>query len=749
MRRFRSFAPRALLWTAAAMLCALADAGAAPQEEGDHLGPAQIRPVGIDDLARLAQITALEISRDGRFGVYALRSIAGDPTLPAEEGAKARTATHLGWIPLGRDGGPARPLTAGERGGTDPRISPTGRELLFLRPGEERASGETTGAGRPQVWVLPLDGPGEARQLSFLEHGVSRAEWLGAGEALLLWTQAPLDAASMRAAWNSERPGAERLDAALGEEDETADAGGDLAALRRWLARGEGAEDPRAIHRLAFQEEQGLAGEARAMHLVRLERDAPGEGRALSSGAIDHRRAEPSPDGEWVAYVERPPGRLHPDRVRRGALWRRALADPTAEPELLLDDEAWDVRAVRWAPGGERLYLSAADAGDPAYAQTRLLAFDLESRELAPMAPGLEGHVQVAAIGSDGTILALAPWHGATALVAIEPRGGQARQLLAGEGMALTAAEGGGRVLVALARAADPGAIFEVHSDGRLRPLVEPHGEWLSSRRLSLPQEAWASAPDGTRVQYWAMAPLDREPNEPGPTLLSIHGGPAVMWGPATPSMWHEWQFFAARGYGIVFANPRGSSGYGRDFQAANHRDWGPGPAADVLAALEHAAERHGWIDPEQLFVTGGSYGGYLTAWIVARDGRFRAAAAQRGVYDLATFFGEGNAWRLVERAFGPYPWDEDTRAALDAQSPFRHAHRIRTPLLIKHADRDLRTGVSQSEMLYRALKELQQPVEYVRYPAEGHELSRSGSPHRRVDRLLRLYEWFERHRGR
>jgi dipeptidyl aminopeptidase/acylaminoacyl peptidase len=727
-------------------LASLASASAAgvPQEEGDHMAGAPSRPIAIDDLGRLMQFDGLQVAPDGRFAVYALRGVHGDATAPAGDGHEALDTTHLWWLPLGHKGGEPQPLTRGARGASGPRIAPDGRTLLFLRPGESRLPGDDLGVGRAQVWLLPLEHPGEARQLSFLEHGVARAEWLADGEAVLLWTASPLETSAAEAAWEDERPHAPHRGA---DPDLEADATGDLPALRRWLALNESEKDPRAIHRMAFQEEQGLAGEARVTHLVRLERDAPGEGRRLTEGAVDYRRAEPSPDGRWVAYVERPPGRLHPDRVRRGALYRRLLDDPTAAAELLLDDEAWDVRAVRWSPDGARLYLGAADAADPAYAQARILEFSLEDRTLRVLGAEIEGHLQLTAVGGDGTLLALAPWQGATALVGIEPRQGRARQLVAGEGMALAAAEGGGRVLVAMARAADPAALYEVLGDGRLRLLAEPHGAWLDHRKLSLPKEGWATSPDGTRVQYWAIAPLDRGADEPGPTLLSIHGGPAVMWGPATPSMWLEWQFFAARGYGVVFANPRGSSGYGRDFQGANHRDWGPGPSADVLAALEHAAEHHGWIDPQQLFLTGGSYGGYLTAWIVAHDHRFRAAAAQRGVYDLATFFGEGNAWRLVERAFGPYPWDEPTRALLDAQSPFRIAERIRTPLLIKHADRDLRTGVSQSEMLYRALKELERPVEYLRYPGEGHELSRSGLPRRRVDRLLRLYEWFERFR--
>ena len=151
-------------------------------------------------------------------------------------------------------------------------------------------------------------------------------------------------------------------------------------------------------------------------------------------------------------------------------------------------------------------------------------------------------------------------------------------------------------------------------------------------------------------------------------------------------------------------------------------------------------------MDSTQLFLTGGSYAGYLTAWIISQDKRFEAAVAQRGVYDLAFFFGEGNAWRLAPDHFGGYPWEEEARASMAANSPQTFVANIETPLLIIHSDNDLRTGVRQSEMLYKSLKVLEKPVEYVRYPGEGHELSRSGNPLRRMDRLNRIVEFFERY---
>jgi len=248
------------------------------------------------------------------------------------------------------------------------------------------------------------------------------------------------------------------------------------------------------------------------------------------------------------------------------------------------------------------------------------------------------------------------------------------------------------------------------------------------------------------KVQYWVMDPVSKKDRTKYPTILNIHGGPTAMWGPGNFSMWHEFQLENSWGYGLVYCNPRGSGGYGDKFKKANYKDWGTGPMGDIMASLEDAMKNNAWIDKDNLFVEGGSYAGYMVAWIISHDNRFKAANAQRGVYDLTTFMGEGNAWRLVPSYFGGYPWDKETKAVLDFNSPYTYVDKINTPFLIIHGDQDLRTGVIQSEMMYKSLKIQGKPVEYIRYPKEGHELTRSGNPGRMMDHLLRVIEFFERY---
>jgi dipeptidyl aminopeptidase/acylaminoacyl peptidase len=276
------------------------------------------------------------------------------------------------------------------------------------------------------------------------------------------------------------------------------------------------------------------------------------------------------------------------------------------------------------------------------------------------------------------------------------------------------------------------------------RPISAFNRDWLKNKQLSIPEKHEYRNSMGATVEYWVMKPLNYAPGNKYPVLLEIHGGPSAMWGPGESTMWHEFQFYCSRGYGVVYCNPRGSGGYGQDFLRANIKDWGAGPSSDVLGALDRTIAE-GWTDTTKLLITGGSYAGYLVAWIIAHDHRFLAACSQRGVYDLATFFGEGNAWELVPDYFGGYPWEPDTKAILQRESPITYVQQINTPYVIFHGENDRRTGFVQSEMLYRSLKVLGRNVEYVRHPGASNEITRSGDNRKRMDQMLRTYEFFER----
>ena len=205
--------------------------------------------------------------------------------------------------------------------------------------------------------------------------------------------------------------------------------------------------------------------------------------------------------------------------------------------------------------------------------------------------------------------------------------------------------------------------------------------------------------------------------------------------------MW-EFQVLAGAGMSVIYSNPRGSEGYGLAFNMANRGDWGDGPGRDVLAVVD-AFVADGLVDPTHLGVTGGSYGGYLTNWLIGHDERFKAAFTARSVADMTMLMltGDLSGTDWPEWEFGAYPaQDPELWRRI---SPITYAANIRTPLLIQHSERDLRTTVGQAEALFATLRRLRRPVRLMRVPDETHELTRSGTPYRRVENLVQVRDWF------
>jgi len=262
----------------------------------------------------------------------------------------------------------------------------------------------------------------------------------------------------------------------------------------------------------------------------------------------------------------------------------------------------------------------------------------------------------------------------------------------------------------------------------------------IRKRSISVPNEIWIDRPDGYKIQGWYMLPDGYEKGRTYPWIVQVHGGPHVMWG---YSFWHEFQSMCTKGYGVYFSNPRGSDGYGSDFKGSIHLKWGEDDSKDILAGIEKMVEL-GFADPNKLFLTGGSFGGFMTAWIVSHDNRFKAAVAQRGVYNFISMYGASDALTLVEWEFDTLPW-KNTELLWD-RSPLKYIENITTPLMILHSEMDFRVGISQAEELYTALKREGKKTCLVRYPREGHELSRSGEPKHRVDRINRIIGWFDEH---
>ncbi len=248
---------------------------------------------------------------------------------------------------------------------------------------------------------------------------------------------------------------------------------------------------------------------------------------------------------------------------------------------------------------------------------------------------------------------------------------------------------------------------------------------------------------DGTEVQGFLVTPPNFSPTRKYPAILEIHGGPRVQYG---YSFFHEMQLLAAKGYVVFYTNPRGGSGRGETWADAIAGGWGDLDYKDCMAAADYM-ERLRYVDPKRIGVTGGSYGGYMTNWIIGHTNRFRAAVTQRSVVDLLSFFGSSDIGWSLEREFGGFPWRN--KENYERCSPLNYFEKVKTPVLILHNERDLRCNIEQAEQMFTRLKVLGKTVEMVRFPDEPHGLSRHGRPDRRIARLEWILKWFDRYMKR
>ncbi|MCE7741096.1 MAG: S9 family peptidase [Candidatus Heimdallarchaeota archaeon] len=276
-----------------------------------------------------------------------------------------------------------------------------------------------------------------------------------------------------------------------------------------------------------------------------------------------------------------------------------------------------------------------------------------------------------------------------------------------------------------------------------LKTLWKSNEEFLKEKVIAETEEIRYKGHDDVEIQGWIVKPPGFDKSKKYPLILEMHGGPHATWSPYEISMWFEYQYFASQGYVIFYCNPQGSSGRGYDFRYII-KNWGTKPEQDILKGVDQVIER-GYTDKENLFITGGSYGGYMTAWIIGHDTRFKAAVPQRGVYNCVSFWGTTDVTQLMKNELGAYPW-EDMKSLWDL-SPIAYVDKVKTPTRIIHSETDFRVPIHQGEEYFSSLLKVGVEAELIRYPEEGHELSRSGKPKHVKDRLAKIVEWFNKYK--
>lgn len=695
---------------------------------------AQTDLMQVTDLTKVRQISEVAISPDGRMAAFTVKHIE-----PEEKKWDYKYVNQIHLVLL-EGNSQARQLTFHPGGAGEPTWSPDGQSLAFVRRTE----------GKSQIFILSLAG-GEPKQITKAKYGASSPVWSPDGRSIVFQTTLSLQELMADSilnpglklpAWPGEKPGYPG-NQYLSKSDYKANPDGNLEEIRSYLSQNEQDQKAKVVNKLNLHQEASVSPNLFFTHLMLTTAAPEASTQALTTGYGAFNNPQFSPDGQAI-YFE-------------GDFYQDKFPDRDQDNSLFsVNVDGSNFRTILKQPGIAYSNLKVSPSG-------KWLAFQIAKPntvtipELAIMPVGGRGvedfiiykydRNKSSPIWSEDEafIYFTSPSNGGVILSRVN-RVARTTEHLSGYEMGIGSFDlVKGKLVYVKTEVSNP---FEVYvADARMqnaRRLTDFHASWLKNKKLSTPQKKTFVNSLGQTVEYWVMKPTQFDAGKKYPLILEIHGGPTAMWGPGENSMWHEYQYYCSRGYGVVYANPRGSGGYGETFMRSNMTDWSNGPASDVLKALD-LASTESWVDTSRLAITGGSYAGYLIAWIVAHDHRFKAACVQRGVYDLSTFFGEANAWRLVPNYFGGYPWEDSIKSILDRESPMTYVDQIRTPLIIFHGEQDLRTGVSQSEWLYKSLKVLGRTVEYVRHPGATHEITRSGDNRQRIDQMLRTYEFFER----
>jgi dipeptidyl aminopeptidase/acylaminoacyl peptidase len=370
----------------------------------------------------------------------------------------------------------------------------------------------------------------------------------------------------------------------------------------------------------------------------------------------------------------------------------------------------------------------------------RLATVDVETGRVRDLLGTFTYEPERFAWASDLLLVMQAQVGGRTAIFRVGSGGGGVREVVGGArrlaGLSLDAER---RVMAYVStEQTAPTELFVANADGSGERRITGFNDALRREVGFAAGERFTVASVGGReIEGWLMKPFGYDPTRRYPLVLYIHGGPHSNYG---EGWFDEFQNLAGAGMMVLFTNPRGSTGYGADFTYSTRGRWGAEDYQDLMRAVDVVARRPD-VDSTRMGVTGGSYGGFMTAWVTTRTDRFKAAQVDRMISDWTYWYGASDAQGLTEFEFSGRPWEN--QAMYDSLSPVRHVARVRTPTLLVQSEDDFRTPMGDAEMWFTSLRKQGVPAEFVRYPRSTHELSRSGEPWLLVDRLGRLRQWF------
>jgi dipeptidyl aminopeptidase/acylaminoacyl peptidase len=668
------------------------------------------RPISEMDLFKFAWIGETRVSPDGAQAAYVRVTV----------NQKEDTYETALWIVPTDGSAEPRPLTAGPRD-TAPRWSPDGKQLAFLR------SPQKDGKPQPaQIFLLDMAG-GEARQVTSVARAAAAPAWSPDGRTIAFTSN-------------------------MGPRD------------LRQKKDGERESDVRVITRAAYRSNgAGYADPTRHTHIFTIAvpsgTDTPAEARQITTGEFDEQNVTWSPDGRVIYFTS--------NRVEEPYYYPQdsdLYAVPAAGGDIVkVASIDGTIGSIAPSPDGSRIAFIGSSKKTPVRSYDQP---DLFVTEVTPGATprnltasfdfdigGGIGGDQRAPRGGGGSQPAWSPDGQALFVVASEQGNANIKKVDVTSGtvsgytqgnhdvMSYTPVPKSDRLAMVISTPTSVGDLFIATPSGSMTQLTRQNEDLFKTLALSEPEEIWYTGFDGKKIQGWILKPPDFEAGKKYPLILEIHGGPHSAYG---NTFTHEFSWMAAKGFVVLYTNPRGSTSYGQEFANIIQYNYPGDDYRDLMAGVDELLNR-GYIDEKRMGVTGGSGGGVLTNWTIGHTQRFAAAVSQRSIADWAGFWYTADFTLFQPTWFRAAPWQDPQD--FTKRSPITYVAHITTPLMLIEGEADYRTPPADGgEQMFRALKYLKRPVVMVRFPGESHELSRSGQPWHRVERLQHIVGWFERY---
>ncbi|MCH1626856.1 S9 family peptidase [Ferdinandcohnia quinoae] len=655
------------------------------------------RAIIAEDLYELKSVNDPQLSPNGEKFVFVETDIQKE---------KHEYSTHLY---VGHLDGEINQWTFGNVKDSSPRWSPDGETIAFVSNRSEK----------PQIFLMSIYG-GEPRQLTHCKNGARNPIWSPEGNQILFTTS-------------------------LGPDEEITD--------KEEKKKEDKKLEPMVVEGIRYKSDAAgfLDNKHQQLGLVNVK---TGDVEQLTSGNHDYTAGTWSPDGKCITII----GDFSEDSDYNliSDVFIFSLVSKTFQ-KITTSDGIF--ANPTWSPDGKYIALIGHKKEFMGATLSKIWLYHLQSNELLCLTDDWDVQLGDAVVGDfiSGSVDPGLIWNsdsrsfyflisdrGSTGVYYGSIDGEMYPSLMENQHVYALSVDGKNhKAVIGISKPTHPGDLYYLDlSTGELRQLTNVNEKLLEDVHLSEAEPFTFKASDGWDIHGWVMKPYGFEVGKKYPTIIEVHGGPHAMY---ANTYFHEFQVLTGKGFVVVFTNPRGSHGYGQVFVDAVRGDYGGKDYLDVMAATDYAVTNFDYVDESRLGVTGGSYGGFMTNWIVGHTNRFKAAVTQRSISNWLSFYGVSDIGYYFTE------WEIKGNLLNDAEklwnhSPLKYVSNVETPLLLLHGEKDFRCPIEQAEQFYIALKHQKKKAKFVRFPGANHELSRSGNPKLRLSRLNHIKDWFVQH---